>query len=915
VVRVGGRPEHDRAVDDFLSALPTEPSALVIEGEPGIGKTTLWSSTIAAARARGWVVLAMRAALAESVAAYAGLADLLAQVPPSPFEALPDPQQRALDQVLVRSGTDSPTEPRAVAAGFLTVVHAMSAVAPVLIAVDDIQWVDPSTVFALSYVTRRLPPSVGVLAAHRVTRAADRIGWLQLPQQRSVQRITLQPMTFHEIVALLSERVERRLTRVDMQRINAISGGNPFYALELGHAMDDGVRSGTDLPEGLADLVRVRTDVLDENVRHLLLAVAALAAPTVDVVAAAADIDVASASALLELAEAAGVIDIDGNKVRFTHPLLAHGVYAQAPRATQRAMHRRLAAVVDQPELRARHLALGATSADPHTLAALDDAAKLARRRGAPAAAAELLDLALKLGGDAPERRIRAASHHFDSGDYRRARTALDATIAALEPGRVRASAAGLLATIVMYTDGFGASAELLERFLPETDGDPSQAITMLMALAYALTNVGRRSEGVAHADDAVARAEQFAEPTLVSRTLALRVVLGFMSGSGVATADLQRAIALDDGNSAVPVAFQPRVLNALLMAWTGELEVARGELRAVENARIDSGEESESIFISYHRAMVEIWLGDFASAQRIADASVDRATHLDGGVAQLSGTSIQATLAAFDGRVDEARAVAAASLEASVGTEGANLRSWLYGCLGFLEVSVRDYTAALESLQPVIERLLGDPDNSEIIDTWAVPDAVEALVQLGRLDEAERLVGIVERNGLRLDRAWMRAVAARCRGMILAARGDVDAGIAAVEDAMAQHDRVPMPFERARTQLTLGALLRRTRRKQRATTELAAALAAFEAMGTPLWADRAREELARVTVRASGTTLSPTEQRVADLAASGMTNRAIAAALFVSPKTVDTNLTRIYRKLGVHSRAELARRLSDGAR
>jgi DNA-binding NarL/FixJ family response regulator len=187
-------------------------------------------------------------------------------------------------------------------------------------------------------------------------------------------------------------------------------------------------------------------------------------------------------------------------------------------------------------------------------------------------------------------------------------------------------------------------------------------------------------------------------------------------------------------------------------------------------------------------------------------------------------------------------------------------------------------------------------------------------LIHLGRLDEAEPLIEALERNGRRLDRAWMLAVGARCRGMVLAAHGDLDDASRAVETAMAEHERLPMPFERARTQLILGRLQRRLGHRDAATKTLQAALESFEHLGTPLWADRASAELARADVgsRAPAGGLTPTEQQVAELAASGMKNRDVAAALFISPKTVEVNLARIYRKLGIRSRAELGRLMAD---
>jgi DNA-binding CsgD family transcriptional regulator len=912
------RPDEEQAVVDCLDSANQGPSALLVEGAAGIGKTTLCLQAVDQARRRRMRVLTTRPAEAESVVAYSALADLLGGIEARLLERLPQPQLKAVDQVLLRADeTDTVTEPRAVAAAFLAIVEALAAEKPVLLAIDDVQWLDPSSVFALSFAARRFAGHIGILASRRTgpgTQGAA--SWLQVGGPEAVRRITLQPFSVGELSELLSGRLERQFTRSDVRRIHEISGGNPFYALELGRGFQ-GATSGREvsLPDTLSELVDARISGLAPGTRRTLLAAACLATPSTDVVARAMGTSTRRVGELLAPAEADGIVHMDGSGIRFTHPLLAHGVYANAAPAERRAMHRAIADVVDQPELRARHLARGATGADETTLSALDEAAHMARSRGAPAAAAELLDLAIALGGDDPERQIRSATHHFESGAAERARSLLDAAIKRLRPGRARAAAASLHATIVMYADGFGSAATLLQQFLPEASEDGALAIQMLMALAYVLMNTGRKRDSAQRIDEAVQRAEALGQPTLLSRALGLQVVLRFMCGAGVDEASLRRALALEDDRSPVQVAFQPRLQNAILRAWIGELDVARKELRAINQRRIENGEESESVFMSYHRAMVEIWSGDFAEAHRITEEAMDRAAHLDGDVHLFSIVAIRSSLAAYAGRVGEARRDARVALDASDRSEGRELAGWMITNLGFLETSLGNYEAALVVLRPVIDGLFEDPDYSEIIVASCVGDAVESMVALDRLDEAEQLTDLMERNGKRLDRAWMLAVAGRCRSMLLAARGDFAAGMQAAEEAMAQHDRVPMPFERARTQLLLGQLQRRLRKKQTAAASLREALEVFERLNTPLWADRARADLARVTGSTGTAILAPSEQRVAELAATGMTNRAIAAQLFISPKTVDTNLSRIYRKLGIHSRAELGRWVSDNMR
>jgi DNA-binding CsgD family transcriptional regulator len=267
--------------------------------------------------------------------------------------------------------------------------------------------------------------------------------------------------------------------------------------------------------------------------------------------------------------------------------------------------------------------------------------------------------------------------------------------------------------------------------------------------------------------------------------------------------------------------------------------------------------------------------------------------------------------VAAYLGRVDQARGDATEALAAGQRSSSRTLSEWPVTILGFVEVSLGNYAAALTTLQSEVSRIHAAPDGTEIIAASFIPDAVEAMIQLGRLDEAEPLIDTLERNGSRLDRPWMHAVGMRCRAMLQAAQGDPTTAAATAELAMAQHQRLPMPFERARTQLLLGQLQRRRRQRDAATASLREAHHTFQELGAVLWVQRASTELTRGTSgrrRAEG--LTPSEQRVAELAVSGMTNRDIAAALFISPKTVEVNLSRIYRKLNIRSRVELYKAL-----
>ena len=907
------RPTENRTIASFLTSAASEPSALLIEGEPGIGKTTLWLETVELARGRGFRVLSARAAAAESVLAYTALADLLDGVPASAWADLPEPQRFAVDQVLMRTDDDTATDQRAVAAAFLSVVDYLADHGPLLLAIDDMQWIDPSSMHVVAFAARRLTGPAGILGSVRADGGdGGGAGWLQLPRPDAVNRIRLHPLGIHDLHAAISARLRRPFSRPTMGRIHEVSGGNPFYAIELARAIAErapGVE--TSLPRTLSDVVRTRLSDLDPDVHDALLAASCMASPTVELVSSATGNDDDRLVELLEHAESKGVIAIDGNRIHFSHPLLARGVYTEAAPGRRRTMHRRLADIVDEPELRARHLALAATSGDEVTLRALDAAAESARIRGAPAAAAELMDLAIGLGGDTAERRLRSALHHFDAGDPERSRAMLEETIERLAPGDLKAETLNRLAVVRLYSDGFVEAVTLLQRALDELRGDSPLRVQILITLAYALLQSNRPRPSVRMAEEAVARAERLDQPHLLGLALGMRVILRFLSGEGFDEVNLRRAVELEDPDIFTPLVFRPSVQRALLLEWAGRLEEAHEELEAVRRRCAETGEEGELVFIAQHVVLSSIWRGDFVGAALVAEDTMERARQLGGDTPLFVAHSLRTKLATYAGRETEARDAAQKALEIGRRTGAYRLTDRVIAALGFLEVSLARYDAAIATLQPLVAKFDPASTPTELPGAAFLADAIEALVQLGRGDEAEPLVDALERNGARHDRAWMLAVGARGRSMLLAARGDIDSASATAARAVVEHDRLAMPFERARTLLLLGQLQRRQRRKDAASASLKEALDVFDRLHIPLWADRARAELARAVVGPhQSAQLTPSEQRVAELAASGMKNRDVATALFISPKTVEANLARIYRKLGIKSRAELGRHM-----
>ena len=904
-----------RAVQQFLARTDAGPAGLVVEGEPGIGKTTVWSDAVQRAVDAGFTVLSTRGAAAEARLTYTAVADLLEDVDPAILGDLTPLQQVALDRVLLRGDGGPATDERAVAAAFSAVVERLLHEAPVLVAVDDVQWLDSSSQVVLGFAARRLRGRVGVLVTARTgdPDAVDIGSWLHMPRPDAVIRICLRPMSLASLHAVLVARLGRTLPRPVITRIHAISGGNPFYALELARAFDvDSPNQSARLPASLVEVVRSRVGAVDDDTVALLLAVACAARPTVEVLSRVSDAAPARVLERLATAEEQGIIRLDGSRVGFTHPLLAHGVYTAASPTARRSVHARLAEIVDQPEVRARHLALAATSNDSATLEALDAAVDSAAARGAPSAAAELVDMAINLGGDTPSRRLRAAEQHFRAGSLEVARTHLNSVIDTAPSGTLRAVALMLLAAIAGHGESLVQAVEALTEAVDEARNRPLLRVQALLLLAPAVGLIGRLDASVGHARTAVAEAERLGVPTMLSQALAMRCQVTFMYGLGTDEQSLQTAIDLEEPGSATAITFSARAVRAVNSAWRGNLRDSRAQMDAVGRYCADYGSEMDVLWAGQFSVSIDVWLGRYGDAAVTARDMTQRGEQVGGAFAGIWAMTGEALVAAYTGRVDDARAAACSALDAARACGGVFLEVAPLTTLGFLDVSVRDYAAALTTLAPLLASFDAE-HGTEIMVGAYLPDAIEALVGLGRLEEAEPLTAALETNGARLDRPWMLAMGARCRAMMLTGQGDLDSAAHHADLAMRHHDRLPMPFERARTQLLVGQLQRRRRRRQAAASSVTEALAAFEELESPLWAHRARAELERLTAPSvEGFGLTASEQRVAERAAAGLSNREIATELFVAVKTVERNLSATYHKLGIRSRAQLPTRLSQ---
>ncbi|QZA08625.1 AAA family ATPase [Mycolicibacter heraklionensis] len=913
---LAGRESEVRAISDFLACIADGPAGLMLEGEPGIGKTSLLVDATDQALARGFQVLAARGSPAEVSYAYSAVADLLSDVDDAALAQLPDIHRLALGRAQLGDVAAGPvTDERVVATAFLSVIERLSAQEPVLLAVDDAQWLDRSSTAVISYAARRLSGRAGMLATVRIGEpdSLDMQSRLQFRRPEALTRLRIRPLPLGGLHALIAARLGHTLPRPTITRIHDISGGNPFFALELAARTVTGESDAiVDLPDTLSALVRGRIGDADDEESTVLLAAASTAAPTVELIAQGAGLTEARVVELLDSAASRAIVGLDGNRVRFTHPLFATGVYTGATPARRRAMHRRLADVIDQPEIKARHLALSATSGDQLTLSALDAAAESTSARGAPAVAAELIELAIKLGGDTPQRRIRAGELQFRAGSLVAARRHLQTSLQDTPPGVLRSMALMWLGAVRGYDDDTVGSAETMAAAADEAGDNAALRLLCLLRMILPLAMLDRLGDAVARAQEAVALADQLGVPNLRSQALSILVFAKFARGLGEDREALRLALELEDPHGGATTWFRASGVAAMMPAYRGDLDLALTRMRALQQQLRVGGTEVDILWAAVRISMIALWAGRYPEADAAARDAVERAEQMDARLALVTAWTVQAAVAAYTGREVEARDAVAAAIATS-GRIGAPLLAKEPSLiLGFLEVSLENYPAALAVLQPLLDGFRTAP-SCGIQGGGYLPDAIEALAALGHLDDAEHLIETLEEHGTAHDWPWTLAVAARGRAQVLAARGELPAALEALDRAMTHHARLPMPFERARTQLLLGTVQRRRRRHPGATASLREALQTFEQLGAPLWAARAKAELRRIDqAQGDSTTLTASEQRVAALAADGMSNKQIAAQLFISAKTVEMNLSRIYRKLGIRSRAGLSAALAS---
>jgi DNA-binding CsgD family transcriptional regulator len=880
--------------------------ALVLRGSAGIGKTLLLDYAVQ--QASGFQVLHYTAVESEAELPFAGLQALLGRLVVY-LPEIPEPQARALGGALALVASANVNR-LAVYAGALSLLGVASERVPLLVVVDDAHWLDRPSAEALTFAARRLTAeSLALLFAVREGEGID-LG-VALPT------IELEPLEVAASMELLHERFGSTIAAKVAHHLAEATGGNPLALLEVAALLDEGERAGREpLPDHLPASESVERTVrralrnLPPEARRALLAAAASDSPTAGDLAALAP------------AEEAGLVRIHAGSVAFRHPLVRSAVYHAASADERRAAHRTLADALtgeEDSDRRAWHLAAAAEGPDETVAGALEAAASRFAERGGEASAWRALERAAELSedDDACARRLHAAGRAAEhAGDLERAAVLAERALArGRDPGvhaaaRVLAWQANDWRGLAGDDVDFEVEAERL------ASSHPTRAALMLYVSSGAAwrtldleraLRLARKSIEMIPVNGA-GPAEGPWKPWMADAAAGNRWNLAFV------LLLLGRATEADE---AVRGVLPGPDLSLSYHAYVERYDEGRSNIeRELRSARA-TGHVWAEMWMTRSLAFVDLWQGRFPAARAGAARSLGMAESIGAPGAIALNLAILAWLAAVEGRESEAREDAARADDlAQRGLGNRLLRARLQATLGLLELGLARPLAAIEKLEPVADLAERHGLREPGVLPYA-PDLIEAYARVGERQAAMReLAKLAELAGA-LDRRWALAAVARLHGL-LGSDDDLDEHFGA---ALELHEQgAGSAFDRARTELLYGERLRRAKRRVDAREHLHSAIELFDGLGAAPWSEQARREL-----RASGESiprrdptapekLTPQELQVALQVAEGRTNRDVAAALFLSPKTVEFHLTRVYRKLNIHSRAELVRLFSERA-
>ena len=797
----------------------------------------------------------------------------------------------------------------------------LSAGAPLVIAVDDAQWLDRPSASVLEFCFRRLQSEpVSIVLTFRDEGTAFPLGLDRALPLDNLRRVRLAPLSLGAIGEILRSRLGAVFPRYTLTRLYEACGGNPFYAMECARALLDHPRmfltnEPIPIPQSLSDLVRRRLRRLTPGVRRVGRLVAASSDSRERLIRAACD-DQESWMAIDQAIDD-GIIERDDDALRFTHPLLRSVLYSEMTPNERREAHQRLGVIAEDVEERAWHLALGADRPSEKIAGMLGRAAQHAASRGAAEAAAALDEQAARLTpvghpDAARERTVHAADFHFHAGNIPRSRELIQSALATCPSGPLRAPLLLRLATIHYHLNGWPLAEQTFRQVVEEVPNDPALRAHAEQELAFARVVAGDLPTALHWAKVSLCSAEQAADPHLVAHSLARIAGFEFFQGHGIRldlleTAEVLGASTGEEPPGRLPL-FGPSLIRGLVLKWCDRMDEARLTLAGQYRQALDRGYEASLPFLLYHFSELECWAGNWDAAEEYALEGCRVAEEIGQQTMRPATLYSLALIRAHRGQISQARDLASEALALCDQTGNVPLTSQVLSVLGFAALSLDDHEAVHSHLGRVAEATaafgLGEPSVVKFL-----PDEIEALAALGQVDLARSLTLQLEMQGKSLGRRWALATSARCRAHLAAVNGDLEGARTACEQALSQHEQLPMPFELGRTLLVMGMIERRARHKPVARESLGRALGIFEHLGAPLW-DKARRELSKIAMGRPVHGLTDTERSIAALIAQGQTNRQVASTLFVTQNTVQTHVRHIFQKLGVRSRTELAARL-----
>jgi DNA-binding CsgD family transcriptional regulator len=900
-----GRERELTVLGEFLEQ-DTPWLALLLTGGPGIGKTALWQRGLRLARDRGIRVLAARPSGAEAELSFAGLFDLLEGIDIGSVGGLPVPQRRALEAALLRADPmDAAPERFAIAAGFLGVLRSLGACERVLVAVDDLQWLDAASAEVLAFAARRARGQrFRFLLSSRSGAATEVEGALG---PAGLHTAEVRSLSLTATRRLLSQRLGLTLPPRTLRRLFDATQGNPLLALELGRALAGGRpwAIGTEPP--VADLAGnpfgARVAILPWPARRALLVTALSGHLSLPKLTAVAD------NAAVEELVADGLLISDSDRVRLSHPLVAVAARRHSRISEVQALHLALADVAGDETLRARHLALSAPAPDADVAGVVGAAATAAARRGAAHDAAELAEHALRLtpssAAEYPGRLVELSQCLVKLGELSRVTELLGPRIGELPAGEVRARAHLLLGE---GADTAGHEGHL-EQALANSGNDPALRATALATKSLLLELV--RVERIGEAEALAAEAHRLAQTAGTEVARHARQALAWARIlRGYPVAELTERVPGVTGTSSLYEISIDRPA-AVQLAFGGRIAEARALLWRLLAQADERGEAIFSTVLTLHLCELELRAGELREAARLLDEWAESGIEgLESGHARCSSL-----LAALRGNPEEIDRWAAVAVPPTPSGD-------IWDRWDELEVLRARGIAALFAQEPerAADALGGVWEHTQregVADPGAFPvagDLAEALVWLGRIAEADVVTGRLRDLGERQEHPWARATVSRCAAMTRLASGYDERAAARLADAADSYGELGLRFDRARSLLWLGRAARRARKRAAARRALETASAEFEALGSPGWAGQAAAELDLLGTRGAAPAggLTAAEQRVADLAAGGLSNKQIARRLFVAVHTVEVHLAHAYAKLGVRSRAQLASRFAS---